>query len=155
MGIGRKVSCALIASVTLFVVGALFHFALEVVAPAIPPQFGNRALFRPWAGWTFIYMVLHPLAYGVVFAAFYLVLVTRCGVARGWRGGLGYGAAVFLVGSLPVYSLAYASFQVSFDVILSWVAQSACQYMIAGAATGWVAGLATTADSSHNLPLLS
>ena len=142
MGVARKATCVLVAGSTLFAVGALFHLAVPVVAPGIPPQFGNAALFRPWFGWTSVYMALHPLGFGVVFAAIYLALVAWGGVARGWRGGLGYGAGVFAVGSLPVYLLAFASFQVSPEVVAAWVVQSACQYTAAGAAVGWVAGRA-------------
>jgi hypothetical protein len=43
------------------------------------------------------------------------------------------------VGSLPVYLLAYASFQVSPEVILSWVLQSLAQYALAGIVLGCVA----------------
>ena len=139
MAIRRLATCAAIAGLTLFVVGAVFHFATPAVAPQIPPQFANAALFRPWAGWTSTYMLLHPFGFGIVFAAVYLALVDRCGVGTGWRGGLVYGAGVFVVGSLPVYLLAFASFQVSPEVIGAWVAQSLCQYAAAGAAVGWCA----------------
>ena len=57
----------------------------------------------------------------------------------GWRGGLLYGLGVFAVGGLPVYLLAFASFRVSPEIIASWVAQAACQYLVAGAAVGAVA----------------
>jgi hypothetical protein len=139
MSIGRGAVCVVAAGLTLFAVGAVFHLAVPLVAPGIPPQFGNTALFRPWGGWTSTYMLLHPFGFGVVFAAVYLALSARGAVARGWRGGLVYGAGVFVVGSLPVYLLAFASFEVSPEVIAAWVAQSACQYTAAGAALGWVA----------------
>ena len=95
-------------------------------------------------------MALHPFGFGLVFAAVYLALVARGGVAQGWRGGLLYGAGVFAVGSLPVYLLAYASFQVSPEVIASWVAQSACQYTAAGGSVGWVAGRAEPGAAPGN-----
>ncbi len=138
-GIVRSAACVLVAGLTLFTVGALFYLGVPVVAPGIPPQFENAPLFRPWAGWTSAYMALHPFGYGVVFALFYLWLVDRGGVPPGWWGGLLYGAGVFLVGSLPVYLLAFASFAVSPEVIASWVIQSLCQYTAAGAAVGWIA----------------
>ena len=46
------------------------------------------------------------------------------------------GLVVFRVGSLLVYLLTDASFEVIPAVILSWVAQSLCQYVTAGAALG-------------------
>jgi hypothetical protein len=111
----------------LFLVGTLFHLLVPMIAPGIRPQFLNAALFRPWPGWTFTYMVINPFGYG--FSAF----------PSGGRGGLVYGAGVFVVGSLPVYLLAFASFQVSPEVILSWVVQSLAQYVLAGMALGCVA----------------
>jgi len=125
-----------VAGVALFAVGVLFHFAIPVVAPDIPPQFDNAALFRPWLGWTSTYMTLHPFGYGVLFAAGYFILRARNGIPGGWRGGLLYGLGVFLIGSLPVYLLAFASFQVSPEVVTSWIAQSAAQYLAAGLVLG-------------------
>jgi len=46
---------------------------------------------------------------------------------------------VFLVGALPVWLLAYASLQVSPEVMISFVVQAMCQYSVAGAAIGTVA----------------
>jgi hypothetical protein len=132
----RFAACALAAVLTLLAVGLGFHFAIPVVAPGIPPQFLNAALFRPWAGWTRIYMLLHPVWFGVVFASVYLLLQGRGAVAGGWEGGLEYGLGVFLVGALPVWALAYAVFSVSPEVMASFVIQSVCQYLAAGAAVG-------------------
>jgi hypothetical protein len=45
---------------------------------------------------------------------------------------------VFVVGSLPVYVLAFASFAVIGEVIFWWIVQSALQYIAAGAVMGWI-----------------
>ena len=108
-------------------------------SPRIPPQFeANPALYRPWQR-------LDPHLHGdssvrlrVVFAAVFLGLRRWSAFPPGVRGGLVYGAGVFVVGSLPVYLLSFASFQVSPEVILSWIAQSLAQYALAGMALGCV-----------------
>jgi hypothetical protein len=141
MGWTPWVVCVAVAILTLLAVGIAFHFAVPVLAPGIPPQFANAALFRPWAGWTWIYMLLHPLWFGVVFAGVYLLLHERGAVAAGWLGGLAYGLGVFVVGALPVWALAYAAFAVSPGVMASFVIQSLSQYLAAGAAVGAVRGL--------------
>ena len=128
------------SGVILFAVGAVFHFGVPVVAPGIPSQFANTALFRPWDGWTSTYMVLHPFIYGIVFAAVFLGFRRCFSFSPGVRAGLLYGASVFVVGSLPVYLLAFASFQVSSEVIFSWIAQSLAQYLLAGITLGWLSG---------------
>ena len=141
MGWGRTVACCLIAGLIQFLVGYLFYKAVPVVAPAISRQYEDAALFRPWAGWTSTYMFFHPLGYGVIFALAYCGLRSWCAFPSGWRGGCAFGAGVFLVGSLPIFLIAYASFTVSTEVIGAWVLQNACQYLLAGASVGVVADL--------------
>jgi hypothetical protein len=132
-------TCCLTAGVTLFAVGGIFHLLMPGIAPGLPPQFNNVALFRPWNGWTSIYMALHPFWYGVVFAGIYLGLRKRCSFPAGLLGGFTYGAGVFLVGSFPMYALVFASFQVSVEVITFFIMQSACQYVAAGVAISAIA----------------
>lgn len=123
----------------MFFVGAVFHLLVPAIAPIIPPQFeANPDLYRPWAGWTSAYMAIHPFLYGVVFAAGFLSLRRWSTFPPGVRGGLLYGAGVFVVGSLPVYVLNFASFQVSVEMILSWIVQGMTQYVVAGIALGYV-----------------
>ena len=139
LGWGRTVTCCLVAGLIQFLVGYLFYKAVPVVAPAISRQYEDAALFRPWAGWTSTYMFFHPLGYGVIFALAYCGLRSRCTFLSGWRGGCAFGAGVFLVGSLPIFLIAYASFTMSVEVIESWVLQNACQYLLAGVLIGVIA----------------
>jgi hypothetical protein len=143
------VACCLVAGLIQFLVGFLFHKAVPVVVPAIPAQFGNAALFRPWEGWTSTYMFFHPFGYGVVFALAYCGLRRWCALPAGWRGGCAFGAGVFLVGSLPIFLIAYASFPVSVEIVACWVLQNACQYLLAGASVGIVANLRGTVERSR------
>jgi hypothetical protein len=140
------VACCLIAGLIQFLVGCLFYQAVPAIIPAIRAQYENSALFRPWAGWTSTYMILHPLGYGVAFALAYYGLRSWCAFPSGWRGGCAFGAGVFLVGSLPIFLIVYASFAVPFAVIASWVLQNVCQYLLSGAAVGVVADLRGTGD---------
>ena len=130
----------ILASLLMLGVGCLFHYVLvPTLAPGLENEYKNRALFRSLAGWPGIYMFLHPLLYGVLFAAAFRLVGGVERVQKWWQGlivGACFGLAVFLVGSLPVYLLNYASFAVKPAVILSWVAQSLCQYVTAGAALG-------------------
>jgi hypothetical protein len=136
---GRTVACCFVAGLIQFLVGYLFYRAVPVIVPAISPQYENAALFRPWAGWTSAYMLFHPFGYGVVFALAYCGLRSWCAFPSGWRGGCTFGAGVFLVGSLPIFVIAYASFTVSVEIIASCVLQNACQYLLSGVSVGVVA----------------
>ena len=68
MTISRTLLAGLAAGITMFFVGAVFHFLIPIVKPGIPAQYQNVALFRTWPGWTATYMVIHPLLFGIVFA---------------------------------------------------------------------------------------
>ncbi len=96
-------------------------------------------------------MLAHPFLYGSVFAAVFLALRKGSTFPAGIRGGLIYGAGVFSVGSLPVFVLAFASFQVSAEVIVTWIVQNLCQYLAAGIALGAVAD-GVTVRLSTQLP---
>ena len=135
----RFVFCSLTAAVTLLGIGTIFHFGVPIVLPGIPPQFTNSGLYRPWAGWTTTYMLIHPIWFGVVFGGLYSILRSRHALEPGWRGGLAYGFGVFLVGSLPVFLLAFAAVQISPEVMAVWVAQSLCKYAAAGVAVSQTA----------------
>src|SRR5207249_948693 len=56
----------------------------------------------------------------------------------GATGGAAFGVLVFLVGSLPVFLLNFASFRVPAVILASWVVQSLAQYVAAGALLGCV-----------------
>lgn len=134
-----------LASAVLLGVGCLFHFVLvPVLAPEVNVEYENRALFRLLKGWPETYMLLHPIGYGPLFAAGFRLVggVRRAATGpRGFALGAGFGFALFLLGSLPVYLLNYASFAVSPSVIQAWAMQSLCQYVAAGAALGCYSGV--------------
>lgn len=133
------VSCAVGSSIVLLVVGITFHFGVPAVAPGIPPQFANSALFRPWSGWASTYMLVHPLWFGVVFAMGYLALQSKGALPPGWSGGLAYGVGLFVIGSMPIFLLIFAAMQVSPPVITVWAVQNLAQYAAAGLAVAAIA----------------
>ena len=63
------------------------------------------------------------------------------------------GLVVFRVGSLLVYLLTDASFEVIPAVILSWVAQSLCRCLAVGAALGFYSAWAPRWRCQPNHPL--
>jgi hypothetical protein len=136
---GRLPVGALVSGATLFAVGTAFHFLVPLVWPQLQQEYRNEALFRPWAGWIPVYMAIHPWLYGVLFAGAFLGTRAALGSQRvgGMGDGLCYGLGVFLVGSLPVFALNFASFRVATGIVASWVLQSLCQYTLAGLALGW------------------
>jgi hypothetical protein len=148
LGWRPTVAGCLIAGFVQLLVGYLFYKAVPAVIPDVERQYKNGALFRPWPGWTSTYMLFHPIGFGAVFALVYCGLKSRCGFPAGWRGGGAFGACVFLVGSLPIFLIDYASFAVSVEIVASWILQNACQYLLSGASVGIVANLRGMVDRS-------
>ncbi|MCU0877111.1 MAG: hypothetical protein MUF06_04880 [Pirellulaceae bacterium] len=136
MKVREPILCSVVAAVVLLLVGVAFHWGVKAWAPHILAQFDNLPLYRDWDGWTWIYMLVHPLWFGPVFAAMFLILRARCQLPTSWRGGLAFGVGLFLVGSMPVFLLAFASFQMSPEMLVLWLAQNLCQYSAAGAVIG-------------------
>jgi hypothetical protein len=141
-------TCLLVGSV-LFAVGYLFYILNPVLVPSIPKAYKDHPeLFRPWPwpGWTQSYMIFHPFGYGFVFVVAFM-LVRDAGRQdrrfRGTAGGAAFGALVFLVGSLPVFLMVYASMRVPEVILASWVVQNLAQYTAAGALLGCVTDGAT------------
>src|SRR5205823_1167132 len=109
-------------------------------APWLQQEYADAEIFRPWGGWTRVYMAVHPFAFGVVFAAAFLLARPATGGfahAGGARGGAAFGLGVFVIGALPVFALCYASLRMPATVIAAWMAQSCCQYVTAGTVLGW------------------
>ena len=138
-------SSSIAVGITMFLAGGVFHPLTPFIAPGIEAQYDNLALFRPWPAWTSMYMKIHPFLYGPVFAAVFLKLRHETSFPSGIHGGLICGAGVFCVGSLPVFLLAFASFRVSPEIILTWIVQNLCQYL----AAGFVLGIVSNRLASH------
>lgn len=134
MKLRDRFASSIAVGITMFAVGLLFHILGPLIAPSLEQQYKNRDLFRDWNGWTSTYMLMHPFLLAPVFSAVFLLLQKTSGVPSGVGDGFIYGAGVFCVGSLPIFLLVYASFQVPFAVIALWVVQNLCQYLAAGIA---------------------
>jgi hypothetical protein len=130
----------------MLAVGWVFN-KIEAAIPSIPAEHENGPGFRTWPGWTESYMLAHPIWFGFVFAAGF-ALVTRgrpssSYVSAGFRGAA-YGGLVFVVGSLPVLVLVYASFRVSAELVaISWAARNLAQYVMASMLVGLVSRAAS------------
>jgi Asp-tRNA(Asn)/Glu-tRNA(Gln) amidotransferase A subunit family amidase len=127
---GRRVLTAgLLAGTVMFAVGAAFHLLISRFV-ALPY---NQPPFRPWCGWTFFYMVVHPFWFGFAFAWLFTHLEPR---TQSIRTGARFGALLFLVGALPIYLVTFASIAMPWRVIVCWIIQGFIQYVLAGAALG-------------------
>jgi hypothetical protein len=135
---GRFIVASLLCGAVLFAVGLAFHFLMPVLAPWLEVEYRNDALFRPWDEWTRYYMLAHPWLFGFLFSCGFFGARAIIGRSKlsGVHAGVLYGLAIFVIGSLPVYALNLASFQVSVGVIVAWALQSVAQYLSAGIALG-------------------
>lgn len=128
----------LLCGAVQFMIGALFHLLLPILAPTWQDEYAQECLFRPWSGWTQAYMLLHPWLFGLLFAFGFFGLSTtmdRATLCCG-SGGVIYGSAIVLLGSIPIFALNLASFQISAKLVGAWAAQNSCQNLAAGYALG-------------------
>lgn len=134
----------LAAGLLMLAVGWCFD-QVETLIPSIPAEYQTNPAFRPWPGWTKSYMAAHPLGFGFLFTAVFVVLgwsqPEQSWVVEARRGGM-FGALIFLVGSLPIFLLIFASFRVSPTLVaVSWALRNAMQYTAAGMGLGVIAKL--------------
>jgi hypothetical protein len=142
-----------VAALSMLAVGWVFN-KIEAAIPSIPAEYESGPGFRTWPGWTEGYMLVHPIWFGFVFAVGF-ALVARGRAAGGYVSagirGAAYGGLVFVVGSLPVFALVYASFRVSPELVaVSWAARNLAQYVIAGVLVGLVARAAPARTEPEN-----
>ncbi len=131
----RILARGLMAGTIMFAVGAGFHALLPILAPWIADLFAPP-VFRPWGGWTLLYMIVHPFWFGLVFSWLLSVLEPR---TRSPLAGARFGAVLFIVGAFPVYLLCFASIAIPRSIIACWLLQGLTQYALAGAALGFEA----------------
>jgi hypothetical protein len=125
----RVVTAGLLAGTVMFAVGAAFHL---LISRFVGLPYGQPP-FRPWCGWTFLYMVVHPFWFGFAFAWLFIYLEPQ---TQSVRTGARFGALLFLVGAIPIYLVTFASIAMPWRVIVCWIIQSFTEYVLAGAALG-------------------
>ena len=128
------------AASAMMAVGWFFN-QIEGAIPSIVVEYATSPIFRFYPGWPEAYMLAHPVWFGFVFAAGFTAVnrlrPTR-GWIRAWSRGVGYGALLFVIGSLPILAMVYASFKVSLLLIaVSWASRNLAQYVIAGGCVGF------------------
>jgi hypothetical protein len=137
----------IVAALAMLAVGGVFNL-VEAAIPSIPAEYQTGPAFRTWPGWTERYMLAHPIWFGFVFALGFAMFAGNCSSGSRAAGsyssaairGAAYGLLVFVIGSLPVFALVYASFRVSPELVaVSWAARNLAQYVIAGTLVGLVA----------------
>jgi hypothetical protein len=119
----------LLAGTVMFAMGAMFHWLVPVLMPAVAAMF-RPPVFRVWPGWTRLYMIVHPFWFGVAFAWLFTLFEVQL---QNPRQGAYFGAILFLVGALPVYIVSFAAICLPLPVLLCWITQGFSQYVLAGA----------------------
>jgi hypothetical protein len=110
----RILARGLLSGTIMFAIGAGFHALPPILAPWIAARFAPP-VFRPWGGWTLIYMIVHPFWFGLVFGWLFTVLEPRTGSPL---AGARFGAVLFLVGAFPVYLLCFASIAIACPIVV-------------------------------------
>ena len=109
----------LLAGVSIFVVGIVLTPLLNLIFPSLSGEYANIGLFRPWDDPVMSLYYLYPFILGVVLAWAWdrtRKLLTGTNVEKIKKFALGY----WFVAGFPGMFITYASFQVSFSMVLAW-----------------------------------
>ncbi len=136
-----------LAGMVMLVVGLFFHI---LVTTSLSTLYVTSGIFRPWPGWTLPYMIFHPLAFGFLFTWAFLAVGSVVPL-----NGARLGAALFFVGALPIYLLAYASITIPHQIIICWILQSFSQYLLAGIVLDLFSRRIAHGPSRHRIPGLN
>ena len=130
---GSSISEALLLGAGLGLVFAVVGGVLSLIEFPLVGQCYTPQVFRPFEGFTKLYMALHPFLIGQLVAAGWLI--TAPGFASlnmvPLPPAATYTAMLVAAGSAPIYTLGFASFQMDPKVTLAWQAHTALQYAAA------------------------
>lgn len=114
----------------MLVVGFGFSQLFVFVFPSLGAEYLNASLFRPWSDPLMSLYFLHPFLVGVILVWIWtktkqLFIGTQ--FERAYKFGFVYALLAF-----PGMLISYASFPVSFLMVLSWFISSILQGLVAG-----------------------
>jgi len=126
------VASGLLAGVAVLVAGFVFTPLFDLVFPGVASEYNNIGLFRPWDDPVMNLYFLYPFVLGTVLAWVWKktekLFESKNDLGRVKKFALSY----WVVAGLPGMFITYASFQVSFSMILAWSLSGLIDAFVAG-----------------------
>jgi hypothetical protein len=116
-----------LAGVAMLVVNVVVSF----IFPSLRAEYLNINVFRPWSDPVMQLYYLEPFLAGILLAWFWKLVKAAFPNGRPARKALAFGASYWLVATIPGMLITYASFQVSFGMVLSWTLTGLVQAILA------------------------
>ena len=110
----------LLGGVIMLAAGMATGQIFQAFAPSLEAEYHNASLFRPWSDPLMMLYFIHPLLLGIILA--WIWEQTKV-IIRGdsdLKKGINFGLIVWLASSVPGMLMSYASFPLSFMIVLSW-----------------------------------
>jgi hypothetical protein len=124
----------LVAGIAMLAVSMILTQLENIFLPSIAAEYGNIAMFRPWSDPLMSLMFVYPFLLGFILAWVWNRAKPLFVSGSVWQKGARFGLFFWLVSSIPGMFISYSSFQVSFTMILVWLAGG----LINGVVSGWI-----------------
>jgi hypothetical protein len=121
----------LVTGLAMLIAGMAVSQIFGFLIPSIKTEYENANLFRPWSDPLMSLYFIHPFAVGIILAWVWSMvkdfLTAKSRTAKGISFGLIYWSI-----TLPGMLISYATFPVSFTLVLSWTLSGLAQVICAG-----------------------
>lgn len=108
-----------VSGVAMLILSVILGFVFKTVFPNIAAEYNNMSIFRPYSDPLMSLFFLQPFVLGIALAWLWPIVkpAFKGGkLSRGVRLGLIY----FVVGTIPGMYATLTSFQLSWQIVLSW-----------------------------------
>jgi membrane protease YdiL (CAAX protease family) len=132
--LGKKgvVVSGLLAGLAILTVGVILTPFYNLLFPGVSGEYNNISLFRPWDDPVMSLYYFYPFILGVVLAWVWKktekLFEDKYDLVRAKKFALSY----WIVAGLPGMFITYASFQVSFSMVLAWSISGIVDAFVAG-----------------------
>jgi hypothetical protein len=92
----------------------------QLFVPSLEAEYHNANLFRPWSDPIMMLYFVYPFLLGIILAWIWENTKVIVKAETDLKKGIYFGSIFWLASSVPGMLMSYASFQLSFMIILSW-----------------------------------
>jgi len=129
----KTILSGLFAGVAMLIVGMIFSWLFNWLFPSVALEYQNPGLFRPWSDPLMSLYFLYPFILGLILSFLWNKhkLSPNFGGSV-WKKGATFGAAYWVVASIPGMFISYSSLQVSLLMVIGWSISGLINAIVAG-----------------------
>ena len=119
------------AGIAILIVSVVLSFVFSYVFPSIGVEYKNLNIFRSWGDPLMSLFYLYPFLLGIILSFAWSKVKS---LLRGsWiRKSITFGVMYFIVAGIPGMFMTISSFQLSWQIVLSWTIAGLVEALAAG-----------------------